>query len=428
MLLKSKAPASLWTSPISTAFWGFAVLYLAALVYVRHVTYLDPGSWFFNRTLAYTRQYSEVRRQQADEYIRAATKSTFPVLSRNQSTSPDLCVGVAGLLKDPAQYLETSIGSLLEGLSGYERDRLHLSVYMTHRRWHESESEIPPHFKPWISKLADDVQQYWLHDDKHETHTVHESMSSGRPYYTDLMKLCYASGASYMAILEGETVAMDGWFHRTMEAIDQAEALSTDHDFKISLFYPEVHLPQWQPEATLRSFIISSTVVVAAFATALFVIRLSSSRLKPHLTMRVILTVSCICVPALIALAISAGRSIYRPLPIGLNRLETHHSNSQAYVFPRQLAKNIIEWNKDGHALGASEVVNGRENELVWTLNPSVIQHVGRKSLKTEYFALADKNDRATAEQLFNFAFELNDADELRKEHLKALGQEAEKI
>ncbi|KAF2165681.1 hypothetical protein M409DRAFT_23971 [Zasmidium cellare ATCC 36951] len=395
------------------------------MVYVRHITYLDPGSWFFNRTLAYTRQYSEIRRQQANEYIRAATKSTFPTLLRDQSTSPDLCVGVAGLLEDPAQYLETNVGSLLEGLSGYERDRLHLSVFLTHRRNADS-SQIPAHFEPWISKIVDEVELYRLSDIPHKSSTEHESRKKGRPYYTDLMKSCYASGASYMATLEGETVAMDGWFHRTMKAIDQAEALAATHDFKINLFYPEIYLPQWHPEDALRSFIMSSSALVVIFATAMFVIRLSSSRLRPHLTIRVILTVSCICVPALIALAISAGRTIYRPLPLGLNRLENHYSNSQAYVFPRKLAKEIIEWNNDGHALGASAVVNGRGHEVVFTLNPSVVQHVGRHSLKAEYFELADEADRATAEELFNFAFELNDADELRKEHLRALEQQSE--
>lgn len=223
MQLKSRIQP-LCASPISAAFWIFVVVYLFAVLYVRHITYLDPGSLFFNPTLAYTRRYSEVRRQQADEYIRSATKATFPKLLRPSSRSPDLCVGVAGLIDDPARYLETNIGSLLEGLTGDERDRIHVSVFLAHRR-DKAAVDIPPHFEPWINKLVDEVKLYKLSDSAAEPSA--QSSPNDRPYYTDLMKSCYASGAPYMAIFEDETVAMDGWFHRTMAAIDQAEALST---------------------------------------------------------------------------------------------------------------------------------------------------------------------------------------------------------
>lgn len=193
---------------------------------------------------------------------------------------------------------------------------------------------------------------------------------------------------------------------------------------KINLFYPEAYLPKWHPEHTLNTYLISSTTVMVAFAAALFTIRLLSSRLKPHLTTRVILTVSCICIPAIVILAISARGSIYQTLPKGLNRLNIHPGNSQGYVYPRQFAREIIEWNHDNHALGASEVIEGRGNDLVWTLNPSVVQHVGRHSLKGDYFSAANEEDRVVAEELFNFAFELNDAEELKKEHFKMTGQE----
>lgn len=63
---------------------------------------------------------------------------------------------IGGLTEDPARYLETSIGSLLEGLDGFERDRIHLSVFLVHRLEPPS-TAIPEHFKPWMSKFVDDV-------------------------------------------------------------------------------------------------------------------------------------------------------------------------------------------------------------------------------------------------------------------------------
>lgn len=216
------------TSPIGAAFWVFVIIYLTAVLYVRHITYLDPGSLFFNPKLAYTRKYSEVRRQQANRYITTATSPTFPSLLRKPSSAPDLCVGVAGLLEGPARYLETNIGSLLEGLTNSERDRIHLSAFLVH--WQDpAPTSIPDHFKPWMHKLVDDVQLYKL---SNLTTDGLLALKDARPYYTDLMKSCYGSGASYMAIFEDETVAMDGWFHRTLEAIDQAEALSSNHNCK----------------------------------------------------------------------------------------------------------------------------------------------------------------------------------------------------
>lgn len=54
MLHRLKALSPLWTSTISIAFWIFVTIHPATVVYVRHVTYCDPGSWLFNPALAYT--------------------------------------------------------------------------------------------------------------------------------------------------------------------------------------------------------------------------------------------------------------------------------------------------------------------------------------------------------------------------------------
>lgn len=89
----------------------------------------------------------------------------------------------------------------------------------------EATTEMPAHFNSWILKLVDKVQLYKLCRDLPTSHA--EEISNGRPYYTDLMKSCYASGAPYRVIFEDETVVFDGWFHRTMAAIDRAEELST---------------------------------------------------------------------------------------------------------------------------------------------------------------------------------------------------------
>jgi hypothetical protein len=40
--------------------------------------------------------------------------------------------------------------------------------------------------------------------------------------YTYLMEPCYDSGAPYMTLFEDDIIALDGWFHRTMNALSVA--------------------------------------------------------------------------------------------------------------------------------------------------------------------------------------------------------------
>lgn len=55
---------------------------------------------------------------------------------------------------------------------------------------------------------------------------MHASIQTATPYHTDLMKSCYTSCVPNMAIFENEIIAMDGWYQRTMETIDQGQALA----------------------------------------------------------------------------------------------------------------------------------------------------------------------------------------------------------
>lgn len=64
-----------------------------------------------------------------------------------------------------------------------------------------------------------------------------------------------------------------------------------------------------------------------------------------------------------------------------------------------------------------TEEYANEKGELRWALTPSVLQHVGQKSTKGDDFGEAAKYGRSVAEKLWNFAFELNDAGILRREH-----------
>lgn len=41
--------------------------------------------------------------------------------------------------------------------------------------------------------------------------------------YTYLLKACEATGAPYVMLVEDDVIAMDGWYHRTKQALVDAE-------------------------------------------------------------------------------------------------------------------------------------------------------------------------------------------------------------
>lgn len=66
------------------------------------------------------------------------------------------------------------------------------------------------------------------------------------------------------------------------------------------------------------------------------------------------------------------------------------------------------------------EYANAR-NEIRWAVTPSIVQHVGRKSSKGADISSRVKTNSKTeltdVEKLWNFGFEMNDAEALRAEH-----------
>jgi len=97
---------------------------------------------------------------------------------------------------------------------------------------------------------------------------------------------------------------------------------------------------------------------------------------------------------------------------------------SQGFVFPREKARTLSEFfeqKKIGFVDMLTEEYADQHKELRWALTPSIIQHVGRKSSKGDDFGAAAKYQMTVAEKLWNFAFERNNAVDLRSEHLAAI-------
>lgn len=211
-------------SPLALATGWFAIFYIVAVLYVRHISWRDPGSWFFDPIPAYEPRYSTVRLEQAERFLANASSTAFQRLGKNRQKEPTrLCVGVVSIARVGARYLRTAVASLLEGLTEEERDSIHLVVFIPHI----DPSIHPAYQDPWLFNLVDKLLLYNLTGKELDRVKELEEEKHARAKimldYQYLMKECYASGAPYLALLEDDILAMDGWFHRTMQGLAVTE-------------------------------------------------------------------------------------------------------------------------------------------------------------------------------------------------------------
>jgi N-Acetylglucosaminyltransferase-IV (GnT-IV) conserved region len=216
----------------STRFSGllvFAALYLVAASYLYHYSSCDPTSLFFNPRRAYTPAYSTVRLQEAKAFVLAAANAPkLPIAKPAHALHhKTLCAGIPSVARKGAEYLQTAVGSLLEGLTAEERDDIHLIVFISHT----DPTVHPAYSESWLSTLTDEVLVYNLPQDQMEHIAQLEKEAGlfrekGLFDYSQVLRACYLQETPYIVMFEDDVIAMDGWYHRTVAALKQAETLS----------------------------------------------------------------------------------------------------------------------------------------------------------------------------------------------------------
>lgn len=405
----------------ASAFFIFAALYVT---YCLHsLSSRDPTSIFFNPRTGYKPSYSAIRAEQAETFI--ATAGNHSAIAPNPSTGVQkkLCVGIPSIARKGARYLRTAVGSLLQGLSPEERAEIHLIVFIPH-----SDPTIHPAYtEQWLPNLADDILVYDV-DDRQMQH-IKEMEAEGGLYrekglydYSYLLRACYAQATPYIAIFEDDIVAMDGWYHRTQAALEQAEALSalkkaTPEFLYLRLFHTEEFFG-WNSEEWF-TYLVYSALFVGLVVAVLAALR----RVGPHgrriIPDRVVLASFPTCV-AVILVFFSLGRVTVRPAPTGVVEMPKYGCCSQGFVFPREKAMTLVKWfeeKKVGFVDVLTEEYADQHGELRWAIMPSVIQHVGRKSSKVDDYGPESKHGLSVAEKIWNFRFERYNPLQLKKEH-----------
>ncbi|KAK1140559.1 hypothetical protein N8T08_010196 [Aspergillus melleus] len=400
----------------------FALVYFFLILFTRWHTFRDPTSAFFDPSTGYLPAYSTVRFQQADRYIEDANLGAAYTQWR-ASDNPRMCLGVASIARKGARYLRGSVGSMLEGLSEAERANMHLILFIAHT----NASEHSAYSEPWLHNVADQVLLY--NETDIDIHHIHDLETDSAKFfarekalfdYTYLLKACQAVNTSIVAMVEDDVLALDGWFHRTLLAVDAADQMALDKGASkwlyLRLFYTE-QLLGWNSEEW-PAYLFGSIVTVGFVICALLGMRRYQPRTHPMLPDDTILLLGFVCTPLLIGLYFAAGRVTMRPISPGVHEMSRFGCCSQGFVFPQSRVPDLIhlyEEKKAGYVDMLTEDFANANDEIRYAITPSVLQHVGRKSSKEADWNSTKPKQGIT--DLWNFAYELNDPATLSQEH-----------
>jgi len=382
---------------------GFSIFTLAVLQYYHRANYRDPTSYFFDPSRAYQRIYSATRIREAEAFIDAAPKVPGPTKPSQQT--PVLCIGIATVARRDDQYVRTTVGSLLDGLSEEQRHHIYVNLFIAHTE----PSKHPIYEEKWVQTLPDNVLHY-----QHANMSLIRTWEDGGWYrnktifdYTYLLKDCYDTGAQYIAMLEDDTLAVKGWYPRLLQALMDVEAAMQrrrgEKWIYLRLFYAE-ELFGWNSEEW-ATYLSCSFVTWIIVTSCLLGVRTRSRRLQLLLSNASIATISCVCLPALIGLYFMGGRNSTSPFTPGIHEMNKFGCCSQGYVFPREIVPPFLEktdlvtdWLVD---MMVEDIAND-QGYVRWATVPALLQHIGTTSSKGWGFD-------ETAKNLWNFGFELHD-------------------
>ncbi|KAF2635286.1 hypothetical protein P280DRAFT_473995 [Massarina eburnea CBS 473.64] len=395
------------------------------MIYRMHdISSRDPTSVFFNPRYGYAPRYSALRKVQAEDFIASAgnSSSTAPLTHNNGQTEKKLCVGIPSMPSRGPEYLRDTVGSLLKGLTPEERAEMYFTVFIPHT----SPSTHPAYTESWLAALTDHVLTY--DTSAEEFAHIQDLERQGGEYkekglydYRYLLNHCAKQQTPYIAIFEDDIMAMDGWYHRTLAAIEDTERASalqhaSTEFLYLRLFHTEEFLG-WNSE-DWPTYLFRSLCVFVIPMSALYLLQTRNSTAARILTNRTLLICS-LCLTLLIGSFFALGRITVRPQPSGVSLMPKYGCCSQALVFPRGRALMLASYFTERKAGPVDVIIEDFANErgeLRWAVSPCLVQHVGRKSSKVDDFGEASKYGMSVAEKIWCFGFEGYDAESLRGE------------
>jgi len=319
-------------------------------------------------------------------------------------------VGIPSANRDPAGPLSAAVGSLLAGLTTEERQQIYLMVFLPHT----DPSTHPAYTQPWLNGLADEVQKYEFGPDRLQF--IRNMEQSGGHFeekrifdYSYLLSKCADTCVPYVAIIEEDTLAIDGWYHRTKAALGEAgKQVALHHartDFLyVRLFYTQ-YLLGWNA-ADWPTYLWNS-IFVSGFCTAFFfTLRIYRPRSKLTSLRAFILLYPTLAILKLFFFAL--GRNTVNPIYAGVHAMPNIGCCNQALVYPNHKICELVAYLRDRRVGDLHDVLEDYANEsgeLRYAVTPSLVQQVEREGAK------------GGAGKVWSAAFERYDAATLKGEH-----------
>ncbi|RMZ90472.1 hypothetical protein DV736_g2291, partial [Chaetothyriales sp. CBS 134916] len=351
MLTFSTLISTLLLSPPALFYGIFAICYLLILWSLRFSA-RDPTSFFFDARHAYEREYSLKRIEEAETCLEDANRFRRPEHSVDQV--PKLCVGVATVARRGQQYYNNKT-AMMEKIRMWETDG-----------WYRNKT---------------------LYD------------------YIYLLGNCYDTGAEYVAMLEDDTLAVEGWFSKAMGALQGVETNMRTRSraqkwIYLRLFYAD-ELLGWNSEAWPR-YLLGSFMIWATVTGSMMWFRRKLRRdVQSTFTLIAIVT-SGVVVPTCIVLFFMAGKQTVMPIPEGISVMNKYGCCLQGFIFPRSIIPDFLartDLTTDWLVDMMIEKIANQEGWTRWVTVPSILQHIGATSSKGYGFDNAAKT-------LWNFRFE----------------------
>lgn len=210
--------------------------------------------------------------------------------------------------------------------------------------------------------------------------------------YVYAMRACQQIGAPYIAMLEDDIVAMDGWFHRltsglqSLEQTHQAERGIQPADFLyLRMFWTETFLG-WNAEER-PVYLRWSLILALSLYLSLTALQLQLKKQVRWLQPQILALYIFIFLPSLIGLTFASGRLTLFPLRRGVVAMDRFGCCSQGLVFPSGNVDTVIHW-PEGKSVGfvdqLIEELADTQQLHRYALVPSVLQHIGSISSKEE--------------------------------------------
>ncbi|KAJ9609545.1 hypothetical protein H2200_005872 [Cladophialophora chaetospira] len=382
---------------------AFSAFYALTLLYCRTISYRDPSSVFFDANRAYDRLYSGHRIEQANTYIASIDGPHQQRLSNLES--PFLCLGIATVARRGTQYVRTTVASLFAGLSKEERSSIFFDLLIGHT----DPAEHPIFAERWLDILPDRILQYpkdtaesaqviaWEEGGWYRNKSIHD--------YRYLLSDCYATGARYIAMVEDDTLAVEGWFQRLLHALDIVRAKmdkypSDERWIYLRLFYTD-DLLGWNSEQW-ATYLFWSFLVWISVSTVIYASKRRFPRQLEFINAEVMASLSLVCIPAMILLFFMAGKQTMMPLSPGVQEMNKYGCCSQGFVYSRDMVPHILDKLKletKGLVDMQMEKIADAGKYIRWAVVPPLLQHIGATSSKGYGF---DDNAR----QIWSFRYE----------------------